>query len=353
MWLANALGVGVEEEFEEVDEITVTRESLVAFYSAQDPSKVANVDQVLDSFGHGTELVKALKEKYGASPKFERREGTDAAEAIGDDVCAEDESPHESALEANIRELNAKFVATVQRLQSEEAKSANLEAALQEAQARETALPSGQSISTNNDSEAVQQELAALRAAHSEAEASSAALAEQLEAAQAEAATHKAAAESGGDTAAELSTVQQELAALRAAHSEAEASSAALAEQLEAAQAEKEQEVGSWKQRAEKMRDAAKEKVEKLKEAKKQLASVQEELASRSFGGSADEETAAKGFSIGGLLAQNARLLASLKALEFELMHARGGSAADQLSNDGKIAEVWSRVLSLDLQLDS
>ena len=42
-----------------------------------------------------------------------RREGTDAAEAIGDDVCAEDESPHESALEANIRELNAKFVAII------------------------------------------------------------------------------------------------------------------------------------------------------------------------------------------------------------------------------------------------
>ena len=136
---------------------------------------------------------------------------------------------------------------------------------------------------------------------------------------------------------------------MRAAHGEAQSASAALAEQLEAAEAAKATEVGSWKQRAEKMRDAAKEKVEKLKEAKKQLASMEAQLAACAASpaddsNSTDDQAA--------LLAQNVRLLASVKTLESELLHARGQSAIGmsgdspmQIANDGQIASAWSRVI--------
>jgi hypothetical protein len=134
MWLARALGAGVEEEHVDEDVETVTRESLEAFYNAHDPTKLSNIDQVLDTFGNGSELIKALKEKYGASPETERREGAAAVDESDGDPSAE-EGLRDSDLEANIRELNAKFVATVQQLQAEEARRAELEVALQEAQA--------------------------------------------------------------------------------------------------------------------------------------------------------------------------------------------------------------------------
>ena len=72
----------MEEEHDDESVETVTRESLEAFYNAHDPTKLSNIDQVLDTFGDGSELIKALQEKYGASPETERREG--AADAQGD-----------------------------------------------------------------------------------------------------------------------------------------------------------------------------------------------------------------------------------------------------------------------------
>ena len=195
----------------------------------------------------------------------------------------------------------------------------------------------------------LQEEIASLHQTHGAMEKESAALAEQLEAAKAEMAAHQAAAESGGDAAAELAAVQEELSSVRAAHGEAQSASAVLAEQLEAAEAAKATEVGSWKQRAEKMRDAAKEKVEKLKEAKKQLASMEAQLAA-SAASPADDSNSTDDHAA--LLAQNVRLLASVKTLESELLHARGQSAIGmsgdspmQIANDGQIASAWSRVI--------
>ena len=134
MWLARALGAGVEEEHDDESVETVTRESLEAFYNAHDPTKLSNIDQVLDTFGDGSELIKALQEKYGASPETERREGAAAVDE-SDGAPSVEEALPDTDLEANIRELNAKFVATVQQLQAEEARRAELEVALQEAQA--------------------------------------------------------------------------------------------------------------------------------------------------------------------------------------------------------------------------
>ena len=67
-----------------------------------DPSKLANVDQVLSMFGNGTELVKALEEKYGVRPNIV---GAQPETAPGEDMDALTEvGPEESDLEANVRE---------------------------------------------------------------------------------------------------------------------------------------------------------------------------------------------------------------------------------------------------------
>ena len=130
MWLARALvqsedraddGADADEII--VEEAHVTREALVEFYEEHDPSKLGNVDQIISMFGNGTELVKALEEKYGVRPSVDSApqhsvsNGLQGVEAEIETVEPERIISDETDLEANVRELNAKLVSSMQRNQ--------------------------------------------------------------------------------------------------------------------------------------------------------------------------------------------------------------------------------------------
>ena len=91
MWLARALVQGEDRADDGVDadeivveEAHVSREALVEFYEEHDPSKLGNVDQIISMFGNGTELVKALEEKYGVRPSVDSAPQTFTSNGLQD-----------------------------------------------------------------------------------------------------------------------------------------------------------------------------------------------------------------------------------------------------------------------------